>query len=168
MLNNSIDSSSFEETCFGSVVPHQNNVTVDFLGSVLYDIRRATLPISPPSPLFGRMDPALQVVITTVSTMVSRAEETVSTELQAKFSSKHLSVSAKEQDRKYLVDGHLPDDEAKRHCIHCGLPTVDEPDRIKASVTFNLITMSLFSYYSIFPSSKYVILFPIILFSSLK
>ena len=46
MLNDSIESSSFDETCFGSVVPHQNNVTADFLGSVLYDIRRATLPIS--------------------------------------------------------------------------------------------------------------------------
>ena len=74
----------------------------------MFDIRKSLKPILPPSQHFAGLSEPLQRAITVVSSMVARAEQNGSMELNAKFSLQFVCVCVEERDRKYLVEGYLP------------------------------------------------------------
>ena len=78
-----------------------------------------------------------------VFTLYENASHTVSTALQAKFSSQFPKVTGPEVDRRYLEDGYIPPaavrpDGTVDPCFCCGHCFWDEPNENKAKVTRNL------------------------------
>ena len=59
-------------------------------------------------------------------------------EMQSKFSSQFLNVSAKEKYCKYLVDGYRPTRPMMRKWICCDNGSCDEPDSNKTTSASNL------------------------------
>jgi hypothetical protein len=119
----------FGEIPFGNKL--KKNADSDFLGSILYQIYKATPPsISPLSAAnFNILTAPQKDAIRQLHDLVNRVTQEESIELNNQFSKSLLeSLPPGKYDRRYLIDGYLPVCVESRKCITFDHPFVDEPN----------------------------------------